>query len=109
MNVLVLFPLALSIFAAGGVICWPIARGIERRAIERDDFDLIPQTLPPWEREINGGYQGQHRWEDVNVIGSATQARRRAALKEPTEEFRLIVAANYRSGELAMLGRAGAS
>lgn len=107
MSALVLFPLALSIFAAGGVICWPIARRRERAALLRDEFDPHPRWAPP--HPIADDYPARHRWEDMNVVGCSTQARRRAALKEPTEEFRLIISANYRSGELAMLGRAGAS
>lgn len=105
MTALVLFPLALAVFCAGGAVMWPVARRIERHALMRDDFDYIPRTLPEPVHPIADDYPARHRWDDETVIGCATQARRRAALREPTAEFKLIVSANYRSGDWPQIGR----
>lgn len=106
MTALVLFPLALGVFLAGGAVMWPVARRIERAALMRDDFDYIPRTLPPEPvHPIADDYPARHRWEDLNVIGCATQARRRAALREPTQEFAMIISTSYSSGELRLIGR----
>lgn len=102
MTALVLLPIALGVFAAGGAIMWPVARTIERRA-------NLAETAPaPRQRHEataapDIGYVGRHRWETAS--GCTTQKRLVAALREPTAEFQAIVAANYRSGELTLIGR----
>jgi hypothetical protein len=122
-SVLVLFPIALLILAVGGALAWPVAYRAGREAWSADDFDTIPDTLPHSSvlieelQELRAivaelttghaqdtGHEGAHRWEVAT--GSATQVRRLAGLREPTEEFRAIVIASYPADELPVSGLA---
>lgn len=123
-SLVVLLPLAFGILLVGGGLAWPVAYRAGREAWSRDDFDVIPETLPPSGRLVeevmylrdalaelesqqapDTGHQGSHRWG--SAIGAATQVRRLAALREPTQEFRAIVATSYTSGEMAVVGHPG--
>jgi hypothetical protein len=127
-TVLWLLPLFIGVFFVGAGLAWPVAYRAGREAWSADDFDTIPATLPPssvlveelvelraYVAELQSGYaydvghRGLHRWDDENVPGSDAQVRRRAALREPTQEFAAIVATSYTSGEFAMIGQPGRS
>ena len=105
MTALVLFPIAISVLLTGGALAWPLAyRAGANATFDRDlEYELSRRAdeQPRSLFDEEGGYHGRHRM-DV-AIGSATQVRRLAALRQPTEEFHAIVAASYRSGELPVI------
>lgn len=123
-SLVVLLPLAFGILLVGGGLAWPVAYRAGLEAWSRDDFDVLAETLPApsvlveevaylralvaeleSEHAVDAGHQGAHRWG--SAIGAATQVRRLAALREPTQEFAAIVSASYTSGEMAVVGQPG--
>jgi len=103
-STLVLLPLFLAVFLTGGVLAWPAAVAVERRRERAVEGRHV--KLPAAPEPERGGYQGRHTMDSAS--GSAAQRGVIAALRSPTEEFELIVASSYRSGELpAVIGQPG--
>lgn len=109
MTALVLLPVALALLATGAGLAWPLAYRAGLHSPHRDDYDPIPDALPTLvqQPDRDDGYRGRHRWgiEPWCPAGAATQVRLLRALREPTQEFKAIIATNYRSGGWPLIGR----
>lgn len=91
------------------LVYWIVGRVEERREWMRVTEEWHGRDLTEPEQEDDNEedeYRPRHAWDDADVLGCATQLRRRAGLHEATEEFRVLLSSVWSTGEREALSDA---